>query len=162
MQCSLDCLPVSVTTEPVYNGVRFAHSGLNPYKLCSLASMNFMKFMAGILGSIIVMKYATAGFVICGASVDQVSLKDMKTGIPMGVLKKFTNIYRVEEERVAFLQNRAGSGYFKNSRVGPDVRVPLSSLITTSAAKISTVFLLLQVERVCDFQGLVDASPFVR
>ena len=28
-------------------------------------------------------------------------------------------IYILEVERVALLQNRAGSGYFKNSRTGP-------------------------------------------
>ena len=33
VQCILDCLPVSVSTEPVYSDDQFAHSYSNPYKL---------------------------------------------------------------------------------------------------------------------------------
>ena len=33
VQCILDCLPVSVSTEPVYSDDQFANSYLNPYKL---------------------------------------------------------------------------------------------------------------------------------
>ena len=33
VQCILDCLPVSVSTEPVYSDDQFANSYWNPYKL---------------------------------------------------------------------------------------------------------------------------------
>ena len=33
VQCILDCLPVSVSTEPVYSDDQFANSYSNPYKL---------------------------------------------------------------------------------------------------------------------------------
>ena len=33
MQCILDCLPVSVSTEPVYSDDQCANSYSNPYKL---------------------------------------------------------------------------------------------------------------------------------
>ena len=33
VQCILDCLPVSVTTEPIYSDDQYAHSYSNPYKL---------------------------------------------------------------------------------------------------------------------------------
>ena len=33
VQCILDCLPVSVSTEPVYSDDQFADSYSNPYKL---------------------------------------------------------------------------------------------------------------------------------
>ena len=34
VQCILDCLPVSVSTEPAYSDDQFANSYSNPYKLC--------------------------------------------------------------------------------------------------------------------------------
>ena len=44
-------------------------------------------------GGKIVTKYATAGFVIYGAPIDQASFETMKTGIRRGVLKRLTDIY---------------------------------------------------------------------
>ena len=42
VQCILDCLPVSVSTEPVYSDDQFAHSYSNPYKL-NINGYNLLK-----------------------------------------------------------------------------------------------------------------------
>ena len=47
VQCILDCLPVSVSTEPVYSDDQFADSFSNPYKLYINATEALGKYIIG-------------------------------------------------------------------------------------------------------------------
>ena len=65
-------------------------------------------------------------------------------------------------ERVAFLRNQAGSGYFKNPRTGPGwagYSLSFENLDKTSAANNKYCFLTIAGWKGVDFQVLMDGIP---